>query len=153
MAMSMAASTSTSLMSGRGLGNGNARLLAPVISSTFTSLPRSEQQTLISYSVSAKLHSELRRSGKIVAMATGETSTDPIKPIADALKPVQEAWDKTDDKLAIGGLGFAALIILWASTGLIAAIDRLPILPSAFELIGILFSGKIFSSLLYIART
>ncbi len=28
-------------------------------------------------------------------------------------------WDKADDKLAISGLGFAALLVLWASTGLI----------------------------------
>ena len=29
-------------------------------------------------------------------------------------------WEKTDDKLAIVGLGFAGVIILWASVGLIA---------------------------------
>jgi hypothetical protein len=28
-------------------------------------------------------------------------------------------WDKVDDKLAVGGLGFAALILLFASSGLI----------------------------------
>ncbi len=28
-------------------------------------------------------------------------------------------WDKADDKLAISGLGFAALLVLWATTGLI----------------------------------
>uniref|UniRef100_A0A0C9RND8 TSA: Wollemia nobilis Ref_Wollemi_Transcript_8761_920 transcribed RNA sequence n=1 Tax=Wollemia nobilis TaxID=56998 RepID=A0A0C9RND8_9CONI len=51
------------------------------------------------------------RRGRIIAMATGETS-DPLKPVADTLKPIQEA-----------------------------AIDKLPLLPSSFEFIGILFSG------------
>ncbi len=32
-------------------------------------------------------------------------------------------WDKLDDKLAVSGLGFAALIVLWASTGLIGVSD------------------------------
>lgn len=82
-----------------------------------------------------------RRRGRVIAMATGDTSTDPVKPLTDALKPVQEYWEKTDDKLAVGGLGFAAVIVLWASTGLIAAIDKLPLIPSAFEFVGILFSG------------
>jgi energy-coupling factor transporter transmembrane protein EcfT len=50
-------------------------------------------------------------------------------------------WDKLDDKLAVGGLGFAALIVLWASTGLIGAIDKLPLIPAVFEFVGILFSG------------
>lgn len=77
------------------------------------------------------------RRGRVIAMAT----TDPMKPVTDAIKPIQEAWEKTDDKLAIGGLGFAAIVVLWASTGLIGAIDRLPLIPGAFEIIGILFSG------------
>ena len=29
-------------------------------------------------------------------------------------------WEQTDDKLAIAGLGFAGVIILWASIGLVA---------------------------------
>ncbi|GLJ29412.1 hypothetical protein SUGI_0579860 [Cryptomeria japonica] len=77
------------------------------------------------------------RRGRVIAMAT----TDPMKPDTDAIKPIQEAWEKTDDKLAIGGLGFAAIVVLWASTGLIGAVDRLPLIPGAFEIIGILFSG------------
>jgi hypothetical protein len=50
-------------------------------------------------------------------------------------------WEKVDDKLAVGGLGFAALILLFASSGLINAIDKLPLIPAVFEFVGILFSG------------
>lgn len=75
-----------------------------------------------------------------MAMATGDTS-DPSKVAQDVLKSVQDAWDKTDDKLAVGGLGFTALIVLWASAGLIGAIDKLPIIPNFFEFVGILFTG------------
>lgn len=73
-------------------------------------------------------------------MATGDTS-DPSKVAQDVLKSVQDAWDKTDDKLAVGGLGFAGLIVLWASAGLVGAIDKLPIIPNFFEFVGILFTG------------
>jgi len=61
--------------------------------------------------------------------------------VNDALKSVQEWWEKTDDKLAIGSLGFAGLVALWASAGLIGALDRLPLIPDFFEIVGILFSG------------
>ncbi|KAL3681479.1 hypothetical protein R1sor_024435 [Riccia sorocarpa] len=66
---------------------------------------------------------------------------DPSKQADDILKGLQEAWDKTDDKLAISGLAFAGFIVLWASTGLISAIDKLPLIPGFFELVGITFSG------------
>ncbi|KAH9300032.1 hypothetical protein KI387_011615, partial [Taxus chinensis] len=56
------------------------------------------------------------RRCRVIAMAT----TDPMKPVIDAIKPIQEAWEKTDDKLAIGGLGFTTIVVLWASIGLIA---------------------------------
>lgn len=59
----------------------------------------------------------------------------------DLLKSVQETWEKTDDKLAISSLGFAAFVTLWGSVGLIGAIDKLPLLPGLFELVGILVSG------------
>lgn len=73
-------------------------------------------------------------------MATGETS-DPSEAVQGFVKSIQDAWDKTEDKLAVGGLGFSAILVLWASTGLISAIDKLPIIPSLFELVGILYSG------------
>ncbi|KAG6546415.1 hypothetical protein Mapa_011962 [Marchantia paleacea] len=66
---------------------------------------------------------------------------DPSEQATEVLKGVQEWWEKVDDKLAIGGLGFAGLILLWASTGLIGALDKLPLIPDFFEVVGILFSG------------
>jgi predicted TIM-barrel fold metal-dependent hydrolase len=75
------------------------------------------------------------------AEATEEASEEFETTLKNTLKSVQEAWDKADDKLAISGLGFAALLVLWASTGLINAIDKLPLIPAVFEFVGILFSG------------
>ncbi|XP_024515207.1 protein CURVATURE THYLAKOID 1C, chloroplastic-like [Selaginella moellendorffii] len=82
---------------------------------------------------------ELRTPSRMVAFATETSSTEAAA--NDFLKKIQDTWEKTDDKLAVGGLGFAALLVLWASTGLIAAIDKLPILPTFFELVGLLFSS------------
>ncbi|CAM6035751.1 unnamed protein product [Sphagnum compactum] len=102
---------------------------------------------------SSSVRAELRRPLTVVAkVSETETkseisveateATDELEDtLKGALKSVQEAWDKLDDKLAVGGLGFAALIVLWASTGLIGAIDKLPLIPAVFEFVGILFSG------------
>ncbi|KAG6782174.1 hypothetical protein POTOM_011566 [Populus tomentosa] len=51
-------------------------------------------------------------------------------------------WDDSEDRLALVGLGFAALVAIWTSAKLIPAIDKLPVVPSVLELIGILFSSQ-----------
>ncbi|CAI9114147.1 OLC1v1014802C1 [Oldenlandia corymbosa var. corymbosa] len=53
----------------------------------------------------------------------------------------QSFWDSPEDKIALIGLGFAAVVGIWAATNLVAAIDKLPVIPSAFELVGILYSA------------
>ncbi|KAL9254418.1 CURVATURE THYLAKOID 1B, chloroplastic-like protein [Drosera capensis] len=59
----------------------------------------------------------------------------------EILKKVIDAWDKVEDKYAVASLAVAGGIALWGSTGLIAAIDRLPLVPGIFELVGIGFTG------------
>ncbi|KAL5698466.1 hypothetical protein ACHQM5_029498 [Ranunculus cassubicifolius] len=72
----------------------------------------------------------------VVAKASGESSDSEL----DIVKSVQSIWDNSEDRIALVGLGFTGVVGLWASTKIVAAIDKLPVLPGAFELIGILFS-------------
>ncbi|WVZ21895.1 hypothetical protein V8G54_000439 [Vigna mungo] len=51
-----------------------------------------------------------------------------------------QKWDQPEDRLGLFGLGFAAVAAFWASTNLVAAIDKLPLFPAVFELIGIFYS-------------
>ncbi|KAI7986255.1 hypothetical protein LOK49_LG14G01907 [Camellia lanceoleosa] len=75
----------------------------------------------------------------IVVKATGESSESSTS--LSVVKSVQNVWDSSEDRLALIGLGFAAVVAVWASANLITAIDKLPLIPSAFEFIGILFSS------------
>ncbi|KDO56921.1 hypothetical protein CISIN_1g032035mg [Citrus sinensis] len=75
----------------------------------------------------------------IVAKASGESSESSTS--LTVFKSVQNVWDNSsEDRLGLIGLGFAGIVALWASVNLITAIDKLPIIPNALELIGILFS-------------
>lgn len=76
----------------------------------------------------------------VAVSATGE-SAEAGTNVDDILKSVQEVWDKVEDKYAIVGLGVTATIALWGSTGLIGAIDKLPFIPSLFELVGITYTA------------
>ncbi|KAK7294207.1 hypothetical protein RJT34_17093 [Clitoria ternatea] len=73
-----------------------------------------------------------------IVKASGESSESSTS--LTVFKSVQNVWDKPEDRLGLIGLGFAAVAAFWASTNLIAAIDKLPFIPSALELIGISFS-------------
>ncbi|MCO5559640.1 hypothetical protein L7F22_013241 [Adiantum nelumboides] len=110
------------------------------LSSVSVAWPRNGFPPNLSFSPLSITSPVTGRSSRIVSKATGDTS-DPSKTVQDALKSVQDAWEKTDDKLAVGGLGFTALIVVWASAGLIGAIDKLPLIPNFFEFVGILFTG------------
>ncbi|PNX74254.1 thylakoid membrane phosphoprotein 14 chloroplastic-like, partial [Trifolium pratense] len=74
-----------------------------------------------------------------MVMATGDAPAETDVP--EFVKSLQDAWDKVDDKYAVGSLVVASVIALWGSTGLISAIDRLPLIPGVLELIGIGYTG------------
>uniref|UniRef100_A0A5B7AGZ6 Cyanobacterial aminoacyl-tRNA synthetase CAAD domain-containing protein n=1 Tax=Davidia involucrata TaxID=16924 RepID=A0A5B7AGZ6_DAVIN len=94
-------------------------------------------RTLRKFTVSAIGERELRVA--VVAKATGESSESSTS--LSVVQSVQDVWDKSEDRFALIGLGFAAIVALWASANLITAIDKLPLIPSALEFIGILFSS------------
>ncbi|PSS07426.1 Protein CURVATURE THYLAKOID 1C like [Actinidia chinensis var. chinensis] len=73
----------------------------------------------------------------IVSKATGESSESSTS--LSIVKSVQNVWENSD-RFALIGLGFASIVAIWASANLVTAIDKLPLIPSAFEFIGILFS-------------
>ncbi|XP_077210942.1 CURVATURE THYLAKOID protein isoform X2 [Tasmannia lanceolata] len=53
----------------------------------------------------------------VVAKAVGENSD--LSNSQSIVKSVQNAWDKTEDRIALAGLGFAAVAALWTSLNLI----------------------------------
>ncbi|KAG2250711.1 hypothetical protein Bca52824_080847 [Brassica carinata] len=70
-----------------------------------------------------------RRSPSIGLMvkASGESSESSTD--LDVVSSIQNVWDKSEDRLGLIGLSFAGI-----------AIDKLPVISSGFELVGILFS-------------
>ncbi|GAQ91474.1 photosystem I subunit psaP [Klebsormidium nitens] len=85
-----------------------------------------------------------RTSHKVRAAVEPEVESevdDVSEQLKEQLKGVQNWWDKQEDKLAIVGLGVSGIVALWASSGLLSSIDRLPVLPGFFEFVGILFTG------------
>ncbi|KAG9142158.1 hypothetical protein Leryth_007600 [Lithospermum erythrorhizon] len=97
---------------------------------------------------SLPLHSHAARTNacyrkitrNVVAMATGEAEAETVE-TPEIVKTIQQTWDKVEDKYAVTGLAVAGVVALWGSTGVISAIDRLPLLPSVFELVGIGYTG------------
>ncbi|OIT02715.1 PREDICTED: protein CURVATURE THYLAKOID 1C, chloroplastic isoform X8 [Nicotiana attenuata] len=72
----------------------------------------------------------------ITAKATSESSES-----SSVVQSLKNIWDKPEDRVAVIGFGIAAIVGFWASSNLIAAIDRLPLIPGVFEFVGILFSS------------
>ncbi|KAL0379365.1 UNVERIFIED_CONTAM: protein CURVATURE THYLAKOID 1B, chloroplastic [Sesamum angustifolium] len=79
----------------------------------------------------------------VVSMATGEASAEVVATAEtpEIIKSIQEAWDKVEDKYAVSSLAVAGGVALWASAGMISAIDRLPLVPGVLEIVGIGYTG------------
>ncbi|XP_052208473.1 protein CURVATURE THYLAKOID 1B, chloroplastic [Diospyros lotus] len=78
----------------------------------------------------------------VAAMATGEAPAEVAgTELPDIVKTAQEAWDKVEDKYAVSSLAAAGVLALWGSTGMLLAIDRLPLVPGLLELVGIGYTG------------
>lgn len=73
----------------------------------------------------------------VVAMAVDDSSDSSS---GNIVKYVRSAWSNSEDRIALAGFGFAAIVAFRASANLITAIDKLPLLPSSLEFIGILVS-------------
>ncbi|XP_035547306.1 protein CURVATURE THYLAKOID 1B, chloroplastic-like [Juglans regia] len=78
----------------------------------------------------------------VMAMATGEAPAEVAAyELPEMVRTAQEAWDKVEDKYAVSSLAVAGAVGLWVSTGMVSAIDRLPLIPGVLELVGIGYTG------------
>uniref|UniRef100_A0A803NZV2 Cyanobacterial aminoacyl-tRNA synthetase CAAD domain-containing protein n=2 Tax=Magnoliopsida TaxID=3398 RepID=A0A803NZV2_CANSA len=77
--------------------------------------------------------------GSVAVKAAGDNSESSTS--LTVTKSVQNLWANSEDRPALFGLGFAVIAALWTSINLVSAIDKLPVIPSVFEVVGILFSS------------
>ncbi|KAL2893414.1 Protein CURVATURE THYLAKOID 1B chloroplastic [Bienertia sinuspersici] len=70
--------------------------------------------------------------------AESSPATDSLD-TSEFLKTIQQAWDKVEDKYAVSSLAVAGAVAIWGSAGM--AIDRLPLFPGIFEVVGIGYTG------------
>ncbi|KAF3634755.1 Protein CURVATURE THYLAKOID 1B, chloroplastic, partial [Capsicum annuum] len=129
----------------------------PLYCWTVTSPQNSNNDFLFSRAVQKSIDSQfccdagrkMERNVVSVATSTGEVVTaEPTttemattKLPSKLVQKIQEVWNKVDDKYAVSSLGVAAFILLWSSTRVISAIDRLPLIPSVLKLVGIGYTG------------
>ena len=80
----------------------------------------------------------------VMAMATGDASAELVAgtiEVPEILKTAKEAWNKVDDKYAVSSLAVAGGIALCALAGMLSAVERLPLIPGALEVVGIGYTG------------
>ncbi|XP_066312609.1 protein CURVATURE THYLAKOID 1C, chloroplastic-like [Miscanthus floridulus] len=90
--------------------------------------------------------SDKLRSRSVVAKAAQDSSESS----GSIVKYVTTSFSTAEDIFGLAGIGFAAIAALWASVNLIEIIDKLPVLPLLFELVGILVAWLfIYNNLLF----
>lgn len=54
---------------------------------------------------------------------------------------LQEKWDETEEKPAVVAITISAFIAIWAASGVVDAVDKLPVIGGLLELVGLLVTG------------
>eukprot|EP00193_Tetraselmis_chui_P021182 CAMPEP_0177772938 /NCGR_PEP_ID=MMETSP0491_2-20121128/12549_1 /TAXON_ID=63592 /ORGANISM="Tetraselmis chuii, Strain PLY429" /LENGTH=146 /DNA_ID=CAMNT_0019290901 /DNA_START=199 /DNA_END=639 /DNA_ORIENTATION=+ len=57
------------------------------------------------------------------------------------VEDLQAKWEATEEKPAAVALTVAGFIGVWAASGVVSAVDKLPIIGDFFELVGLLVTG------------
>ncbi|KAJ7951389.1 protein CURVATURE THYLAKOID 1B, chloroplastic [Quillaja saponaria] len=142
--MASTSSSTLTLSSSSALLDGKFPRQSPAASTQSVTLPTLPPPPAQSQSHPWKPTAYCRKIARnVMAMATGEAPATEVaaNDLPEIVKTVQEAWDKVEDKYAVSSLAVAGVVALWCSTGLISAIDRLPLIPGVLELVGIGYTG------------
>lgn len=59
----------------------------------------------------------------------------------EAVAKAQAYWDKSEQKPTLIAIGSFALLALYFTNSIVSAVDRLPLISTVFELIGLAYSG------------
>ncbi|XP_021736872.1 protein CURVATURE THYLAKOID 1C, chloroplastic-like [Chenopodium quinoa] len=81
------------------------------------------------------------RRGRVAVVVKATSDSSDSSTSLNVVKSVQNLWDSPEDRIAVIGLGLTAVIAFWTSLNVIAAVDKLPLIPGFLEFVGILFSS------------
>ncbi|TKY61191.1 CURVATURE THYLAKOID 1B [Spatholobus suberectus] len=138
--MASTSSSALSISSSSTLVDGKAPRQSPASSPQCVSLPTRPWKTTafcckIAYNVMA-----MATTREAPPAEVAPTELIVVEP-PEFVKTIQEVWDKVEDKYAVSSLAFAGVVALWGSTGMILAIDKLPLISGILEVVGIGYTG------------
>ncbi|XP_041005426.1 protein CURVATURE THYLAKOID 1B, chloroplastic [Juglans microcarpa x Juglans regia] len=141
--MASTSSSTLAISSSSTLLDGRAPRCSPAASSQCVTLPTLPPPQVQSQNRPWKTTAYCRKIARnVMAMATGEAPAEVAAyELPEMVRTAQEAWDKVEDKYAVSSLAVAGAVGLWVSTGMVSALDRLPLIPGVLELVGIGYTG------------
>ena len=86
-----------------------------------------------------------RRSAVVVRAEPEEKSSIDTEALSESagavVEDVKAKWEATEEKPAAIALALAGFVAVWAASGVVGAVDKLPVIGDLFELIGLLVTG------------
>eukprot|EP00884_Botryococcus_braunii_P011794 jgi/Botrbrau1/20615/Bobra.113_1s0041.1 len=98
-------------------------------------------------SSSARLHAH-RRAVQPRAVQTDEKGTTPQfdteelnAKAGEIIADIQKKWEGTEDKPAVIAITVVSFVVIWGLSGVLDAIDRLPLISNFLELVGLIVTA------------
>lgn len=81
------------------------------------------------------------RKSVVVKADADDVMADLTSGAEDLADKLTTYWEESDNKPTLVAVGFGGLLALYFLSNLVNAVDRLPVVSNAFELVGIIFTG------------
>ena len=81
------------------------------------------------------------RRSVVVKADTDDIMADLTSGAEDIADKLTTYWEESESKPTLVAVGFGGLLALYFVSNLVNAVDRLPVVSNAFELVGIVFTG------------
>lgn len=75
------------------------------------------------------------------AEKTEEKTDEILEKANEYLETISEKWEETEEKPAVVAIALAAFVGIWATSGIVDRIDKLPVVGGVLELVGLLVTG------------
>lgn len=79
----------------------------------------------------------LRQATVVPRASETETQVD----VDQVVRDLQTKWDRVENKTQVAIYGVGAVLVLWLSSTVVGSINRIPLLPRVFELVGLGYSA------------
>ncbi|CAL5222119.1 g4435 [Coccomyxa viridis] len=102
---------------------------------------RTRQAFVVAQRPSYKAPTKFGSNSGLKGTGTGADPEEVQQKSQEIIRDIQAKWNATEEKPAVIAIGLSSFVAIWAASGLVDAINRLPLINGVLEGVGLVVTG------------